>query len=102
MTSGWIIGDNLRPFVEVLAWQSDSRITEGQWEAVRAGLEPTDHAAGRWAEYTFPGISLRYAWMDRQNEGTYLSVEVAASAEVELVAEALIAVMQAYRLQEDR
>jgi len=48
-----------------------------------------------------PGISLRYAWMDRENEGTYVALEVTALDELESAAETLIAVMQAYWLQED-
>jgi hypothetical protein len=102
MTSGWIIGENLRAFIEVLGWRVKARFSDEEWEAIRADLEPTDEARGRWADYAMPGISLRYAWMDRKNEGTYVSLEVTASDELESAAETLIAVMQAYRLSEDR
>jgi hypothetical protein len=102
VTSGWIIGENLRPFIEVLAWQVDARLADTEWNAIRAGLEPTDEAKGRWADYTMREVSLRYAWMDCENEGTYVSVEVSASEKIESAAETLIPVMQAYRLQEDR
>jgi hypothetical protein len=102
VTSGWIIGENLRPFIEVLGWQANTRLSDPEWEGLCSRLGPTDETEGRWAEYAMPGISLRYAWMDRESEGTYVSVEVAASDKVESAAETLISVMQAYRLQEDR
>src|SRR3954470_21769708 len=102
MMPGWIIGENLETFIHVLAWQVDTILPEEEWETVRLGLDPTDEASGRWAEYAMPGIHIRYAWMDRMNEGTYVSVEVSASDKVESVAEALIHVMQAYQLREDR
>ncbi len=102
MTSGWIIGENLRAFIEVLGWRVDPRLSDQEWETIRAELEPTDEAHGRWADYAMPGISLRYAWMDRENEGTYVALEVTALDELESAAETLIAVMQAYWLQEDR
>jgi hypothetical protein len=102
VTSGWIIGENLRPFIEVLAWQAETRLADDQWETIRADLESTDEVEGRWAEFDLPGISLKFALMDRENEGTYISLQVAASTEIESVAGTLVAVMQAYRLREDR
>ncbi|MGZ8702924.1 MAG: hypothetical protein ACXWZY_11625 [Gaiellaceae bacterium] len=87
------------------SWQAGGRLGDTDWEAIHEALQPTDEAHGRWADHSIPGtdtIILRFAWMDKENEGTYVSVEVSGSDKVEAVATTLIEVMQAYRLEEDR
>jgi hypothetical protein len=74
-------------------------------ERYQAALQPTDEAANRWAEYQIQDSEnalIRYAWMDRENEGTYVSVEITGSEAVERACETAIELMQAYRLLLDR
>jgi hypothetical protein len=35
VASGWIIGENLRPFLDVLLWQSGKRLADTEWDATR-------------------------------------------------------------------
>ena len=53
----WIRLQNLEPFVEVLAWLSGYKLADGEWDAIRYGLEDSDCDAvpPRWYSYKFAG-----------------------------------------------
>jgi hypothetical protein len=105
VTSGWIIGENLRPFAEMLSWQVGYSFSDDDWAAIAAQLDATDEAQERRTEYEIRGdetVRLRYALMDRENEGTYVSVHVSGPPNAEAAAATAINLMQAYFLRVDQ
>jgi hypothetical protein len=98
----WIIGTNLRPLAEMLSWYVKYDFEASDWTAIASALDGTDEAAGRWAVYELTGsggtIALRFAWTDRQNEGTLVSVEITGPPAAEGAADPATDLMQAYRL----
>ena|SRR6266481_4947306 len=53
----WIWLQNLQPFVEVLAWLSGYELSDGEWDAIRFGVEESDSDANppRWYNYVYHG-----------------------------------------------
>jgi hypothetical protein len=107
--SGSILEENLRPFVEVLGWQVDYRLSDADWEMIAAGLEGTDADHWRWAEFTLRGgppwrfsALLRYAWTDPGAGVPYVDVMVESVPSVEAVATTAIQIMWNYRICPDR
>jgi hypothetical protein len=58
---GWILTDNLRPFVETVAFLLGYRFDESDWSAFEAGLPSTDSERGPWFEYPLAGASVEVA-----------------------------------------
>jgi hypothetical protein len=53
MISAWIDERNLAPFLKALGWFVGYDFGTDDWNAIRSGMEQTDHEAGRWYDYTF-------------------------------------------------
>ena len=68
-------------------------------------LDSTDEEKKQWADYSLSGpkgvVNLRFAWTDRDNEGTLISVEIEGPEEIEAVAQIVTSVMQSYYLRPD-
>jgi hypothetical protein len=101
----WIIGTNLRPLAEMLSWYVKRDFEESDWNAIALALDGTDEASGRWATYELRGsdgtVALRFAWTDRNNEGTLVSVEITGPRRAEAAADVATDLMQAYHLIPD-
>lgn len=105
ITGNWIIGTNLRPLAEMLSWEVKYDFDRADWDAIATALDNTDEAQGRWEQYTLVGtegsVVLRFAWTDRENEGTLVSVEIDGPPEVEAAADVATSLMQSFYLQPD-
>ena len=55
--SGWILEDNVRPFVDILASLASYNLDEGELDYIRHGLDETDSDAepATWLEYRLAG-----------------------------------------------
>jgi hypothetical protein len=105
ITGNWIIGTNLRPLAEMLSWEVKYDFNRADWDAIATALDGTDEAQGRWDQYTLAGeegeVVLRFAWTDRENEGTLVSVEIDGTPEVEAAADVATSLMQSFYLHPD-
>jgi hypothetical protein len=89
----------------MLAWEVKYDFDRADWDAIATALDGTDEAHGRWDQYPLVGpkgeVVLRFAWTDRDNEGTLVSVEVERPPEVEAAAVVATSLMQSFYLHPD-
>ncbi len=71
----------------------------GNW-ILKNALTTTDEAQARWAEYALSGdegaVVLRFAWTDRKNEGTLISVTIDGSPNVKAAGDVATSLMQSF------
>jgi hypothetical protein len=55
VVAGWIFEENLRPFVEMVAYVAGYVFDEDDWTAIHFGVQDTDSERGPWLTYPFTG-----------------------------------------------
>jgi hypothetical protein len=101
---GWIVAENLQPFVELLAFLAGYTLydVEYDWVAIEYGVKDTDVDAGRWCTYAFAGthpLTLHVA----QDEGSNVvhvrvTSEAAITADLAAQLDLLVMVCQDYTI----
>jgi hypothetical protein len=101
MVANWIFLENLRPFLESLAWFSGYTFGPDEWIAIRDGIQDTDEEHGHWFEYEYAGemqAKLRLA-LDQGTSVIHLRIEV--PLDVVPKVEAALSIFQRFRVQTD-
>jgi len=76
--ANWIWSDNLRPFVDVLAWLCEYDLADGEWDTISHGVNESDSDATpeRWYEYEFHGSGVVRFRMARDSGTNVLNVHL--------------------------
>lgn len=103
IVSDWIFEENLKPFVEMVAFTVGAEFDDNiDWVAISYGIPGTDDDAGQWFEYSFMGTTRLDLALARSPGATVISVRLDSEQEQpELRAklEMLIMVCQDYTLR---
>ena len=95
--SGWIFGENLQPFVELLAFLAGYTLydEEYEWVAIEYGIQDTDRAAGKWTSYEFAGTHSLTLHLARNIGSNVVSFRVTSDTAItaELTAQVYLLVM---------
>ena len=99
MCGSWMLVENIRPFLEIIAGLVGTEVDGWDWDAIALGLKDTDHELGRWFSYQFTGargsISLRLAL----ESGTSLFfATVESDNATEAKCDVVVNILQHYRL----
>jgi len=61
MIKAWILEENLKPFLEIMASLVDYTFNEDDWNAIQWGIRETAVEANRWYDYELGGRYLGIA-----------------------------------------
>src|SRR6478735_3511238 len=86
MVTGWILQDNLEPFLTTLGWIVGSSLDDDDWQAIT-----TDLLDGGGGEYEFPGNRRMKLGISVDNNNTTL-LQIAVDVPAELVSQVELAV----------
>ncbi len=102
MVAGWILRDNLEPFLTTLSWVVGYSIDDDDWHAITTGLLETDGDLLRWCSYEFAddGVVKFNLAVDRGTE--VMQVKVDAPIGFEPQVELAVAVFQHFHLRKRR
>jgi hypothetical protein len=98
MFSGWIIDQNLKPFLEILSAFVQYDFDNSDWDAVSLGIQETDSERGVWLDYPLSGdttIKLRLA---RDVGTSVIFVRVETGADMWPKVATAIEILQSYRV----
>jgi hypothetical protein len=101
MLADWVFAENLRPFLLSLGWFVGRDLDEGDWTAIRYGIEATDQEADRWFDYEFVGQQRAALWLARDPGSSVVHVRTEVPAAVVPKVEAAITLFQAFRIKAD-
>src|SRR6478735_4680153 len=97
MVTGWILQDNLEPFLTTLGWIVGSSLDDDDWQAIT-----TDLLDGGGGEYAFDGGQKTTFSVAIGLDTSILNMKVDAPVELEPQMELAIAIFQHFHLRRSR
>jgi Fe-S-cluster containining protein len=96
--AGWVIADNLLPFLTAVGWVVGHGFGPGDWEKVSGALPQTDAAADRWHVHAVAGGHRARVRLARDPEGV-VQVRLEVPREAEAQVKLAIAIFQRFHVQ---